>query len=92
MDKAEARALLAQVIDELRRRSRAELLALSQPECRELIGPSGHWYQVEAQSFWDDKPENNLRVLACIDDGGWRAFSPLCDDFIVAPDGSFVGE
>jgi hypothetical protein len=92
MDKAEARALLAQVVDELRHRSRSELLALFEPECRELTGPSGRWYQVEAESFWDDKAENNLRVLACIDDGGWRAGIPVCDDFIVAPDGSFVGE
>jgi hypothetical protein len=31
-------------------------------------------------------------VLASIDDGGWSAFIPLTDDFIIAPDGSFVGE
>jgi hypothetical protein len=33
-----------------------------------------------------------LRVLGSIDDGGWRALSPLCDDFVLAPDGRFVGE
>jgi hypothetical protein len=27
-----------------------------------------------------------------IDDGGWRAFLPWTDSFIIAPDGSFVGE
>jgi hypothetical protein len=30
--------------------------------------------------------------MGAIDDGGWRSFAPLADDFIVAPDGSFVGE
>jgi hypothetical protein len=31
-------------------------------------------------------------ILGSIDDGGWRALRPLCDDFILAPDGRFVGE
>jgi hypothetical protein len=31
-------------------------------------------------------------VFALIDDGGWRSFKPMGEDFIVAPDGSFVGE
>jgi hypothetical protein len=33
-----------------------------------------------------------MRVLAAIDDGGWHALVPLMASFIVAPDGSFVGE
>ncbi len=27
-----------------------------------------------------------------IDDGGLHAFAPLVDSFIMAPDGSFIGE
>jgi len=27
-----------------------------------------------------------------VDARGWRAFRPLTTDFIIAPDGSFVGE
>ena len=27
-----------------------------------------------------------------VDDGGLRAFVPLTEDFIMAPDGSFIGE
>ena len=34
----------------------------------------------------------HLRVLGSIDDGGIRAFFPLTDSFIMAPDGSFIGE
>jgi hypothetical protein len=30
-------------------------------------------------------------VVVAVDDGGLSAFKPMCDDFIVAPDGSFVG-
>jgi hypothetical protein len=31
-------------------------------------------------------------VFVQIDDGGWRAFTPMSDSFIIAPDGSFVGD
>jgi hypothetical protein len=61
--------------------------------CVEIKGPSGTPYQVEIGIVWDDKPGGDVRVLASIDDGGFRsAFSPMCDDFIMAPDGTFVGE
>jgi hypothetical protein len=48
----------------------------------------------EVQSnLWDDPREHrNLRVMVSVDDGGWRSFAPLSDDFIVAPDGTFIGE
>jgi hypothetical protein len=93
VDKNEAREILAGVISELRTRSREDLRALlGSPYTQEIAGPSGTTYQIEVQAFWDDKSELNLRVLGSIDDGGFSAFKPLTDDFIVAPDGSFVGE
>ena len=58
----------------------------------EVEAESGTWYQGGIQVFWDDKPDGAIRVMASIDDGGWRAFVPLTDDFILAPDGTFVGE
>ena len=58
-----------------------------------MSGPSGAWYQLEIQGLWDAAPQHVLRVMAAIDDGhGWRANLPLTDSFLVAPDGSFVGE
>ena len=42
--------------------------------------------------MWDRGKEGDLRVLVMIDDGGWHAHGPLVEDFIIAPDGSFVGE
>jgi hypothetical protein len=93
MDKAEARQVLAGKIAELRRWSYTDLLRFMEPEGLEVAGPSGTIYQLEVQAFWDDKRSRHLRVLASIDDGGWRAFfAPLCDDFIIALDGSFIGE
>jgi limonene-1,2-epoxide hydrolase len=65
---------------------------LGKQEVFERVGASGTGYSVELQALWDDKRLGNLRVIASIDDGGWRAFAPLSVDFIRAPDGSFVGE
>jgi hypothetical protein len=42
--------------------------------------------------YWDGEPGGNVRVIGTIDDGGARAFVPMSDDFIKAPDGSFVSE
>jgi hypothetical protein len=93
VDKLEASELLAATVDELRKRSRAELeQLLHKVEVRELRGPSGNTYQLEADASWDDRKGHNLRIFVSIDDGGWRAVFPMSQSFIVAPDGSFVGE
>ena len=94
MDKAEAKLILEQELSRYRERSYEELLSLiGQSETFERTSPSGTNYQIEMQVFFDDiKAKRDLRVLGNIDDGGWRAIAPLCADFIVAPDRSFVGE
>jgi hypothetical protein len=94
MDKAEARAILAAQLESLRSTSYHELVErlLDDPETTEATGPSGTAYQLESQAFWDGGPGGDLRVTVSIDDGGWRAFVPLTESFIVSPDGSFVGE
>lgn len=93
MDKDEARGILAGVISGLRERPYGELRGLlGEPEVREVTGQAGAAYQIETQVFWDAAPGGDLRVIASIDDGGLSAFKPLSDDFIVGPDGSFVGE
>jgi len=82
------------VVAELRREPHRTLVAryLHEPDERTVVAESGVQYQVEVQAFWDGRQPGNLRVIIAIDDGGWRAFSPLSTDFIVASDGSFVGE
>ena len=94
MDRAEALQIAETVLDRLRRRPYDRLVAelLREPEVEEIAGPSGATYYVEVEVIWDDWKKRHLRVMVAIDDGGWRAFSPLSTDFIVAPDGSFVGE
>jgi hypothetical protein len=92
---AEAKRVLDGVVAELRREPQGTLVAryLHESEERTVVAESGVQYQVEVQAFWDDpRHPGNLRVIIAIDDGGWRAFHPLSADFIVASDGSFVGE
>ena len=57
-----------------------------------MASPGGVTYQIEIEAFWDSEPGGDIRVLGSIDDGGWRAFAPLCDDFILTPAGQLIGE
>lgn len=93
MDNEEATHILAQELGRYRRETYANLQRLLKDvDDYEVVGPSGAKYQVEIQAVWDDKPNGNLRVMGGIDDGGWRAFVPLTDDFIISPSGGFIDE
>ena len=88
MDREEALSLLNAKLDEYRKLSYDQLAArVGDEEFPEEVGASGTQYQVEIQIVWDDKPNGAVRVLGSIDDGGWRAFMPLCDSVIMTPDG-----
>jgi hypothetical protein len=79
----------------------AVLRKLSYEECRgmigtvskrELRGRDGKEYQLGIEAFWDAGKNGNIRVLVTVSGGGFSDFKPWCRDFIIAPDGSFVGE
>ena len=93
MNKKEAQSILEELIEGYRELNYKELIKLIENvETFQVVGDSGTQYQLEVQAFWDDRPKGNLRVLGSIDDGGIRAFVPLSVDFILAPDGTFIGE
>ena len=93
MDNDEARGLLRQRLDLFRTRSHHELQSLiAEPEMIELVGPSGTRFCIEVLAVWDSKIGGDLRVIGSIDDGGWRAFKPLTDDFIMRRDGTLVSD
>jgi hypothetical protein len=93
MDKEEAKRILAQELAKYRRRSYADLQRLlKEVDAYEIAGLSGTNYQIEIQAVWDDQPNGNLRVIGGIDDGGWRAFVPITDDFILGPSGRLIDE
>jgi hypothetical protein len=93
MDNVEATGILREHLQLWREKSWVDLRKeLGQTHHFEVTGESGTQYQVEVEAFWDDRPEGAIRVIASIDDGGWRSFVPLTADFARAPDGTFVGE
>lgn len=93
MNKEEAAQILHAHLEEYRRRSYAELVTIiGETQIAEIHGASGTAYQIEVRVFWDGRPGGDVLVAGSIDDGGWRAFVPLIDSFLLSPDGSFVGE
>lgn len=93
MNKTEALHVLLEQLRLWRKRSWSDLRnEIGRSQRFEVTAESGTWYQGKIQAFWDDKPDGAIRVIASVDDGGWRAFVPLTADFILAPDGTFVGE
>ena len=94
MDKKEAQSLLEKALKLYRDKAYSILSSMveQEPDISEVTGESGTNYQIEVQAFWDDKPFGNVRVLGCIDEGGFRMFSPVTDDFIKSPSNEFVGE
>ena len=93
MDSAEAKAILLKESAKYRAKSYGDLKGLlGRQDTYEVSGPSGVVYQLEIQAFWDDTPNDVLRVRAAIDDKGIRAYMPMIEDFLIAPDGTFVGE
>jgi hypothetical protein len=86
-------ALIDGWLEELKKRPYDDLVSfMGHPQTKEVTGGDGKNYQLEAEVFWDGKKGGDIRVIVAGDDGGWRAFKLLTSDFIMAPDGSFVGE
>lgn len=93
MERIEASELLHDYLNSWRRRSYQELVnVVGESHQAAVKGASGTDYQVDVQVVWDGQTHGSIRVIGSIDDGGWRAFVPLTEAFILAPDGSFVGE
>ena len=94
MDKEEAKRLLQDHLQAYRRRAYQDLVTLmGETQVAEVLGASGVPYQIEVEVLWDHHPGGVIRVLAAIDDGTFRAaFSPVCDDFLLAPNETFAGE
>lgn len=96
MNQAEAVEVAETRLAELRQHGYARLVheRLDQPASEYATAPSGRRYQLEIEAVWDDPahPGRNLRVWVLVDEGGSSETRPLQCDFVVTPDGSFVGE
>jgi len=94
LNRNEALTILRERITTLRARPYSELVQyLNNATCDEVFAPGGQAYQIEVVVMWDDQTHSDLRVIASIDDGSLRwSFAPLVEDFIIRPDGTFLGE
>lgn len=93
MEKIEAKQVLSRELEKYRGRSFDELVeSIGDAIAYEAQGASGAMYQLEITVLWDSRPGGDVRVIASVDDGGWGAFVPLSGDFIMSPDGNFIGE
>jgi hypothetical protein len=93
VDPDEARRVLASALETARRRGYAALRRMAEGgevETREVAGASGARYQLELSVVWENREPGDLRLFGSIDDGGWRAFFPLTDSVVIAPDGPVV--
>jgi hypothetical protein len=95
VDKVEAQTLIDEQIASYRARSYEDLSTLvGQTIAFQKIAPSGIEYNIEVMVMWDSLPKGgNLRVMVAVDDARWPSwFLPMSNDFILAPDGGFIGE
>jgi hypothetical protein len=97
MSTEEERQVAQDRISDLRAESYDALVAthLDRSTHEDVIAPSGARYDVQVQAFWDDpgKP-GHVRVRVAIETFPMRrrAHHLTFEDFILAPDGTFVGE
>jgi len=94
MKKSSFQSLLLPIVADYRKRPYDFWLTHldAEPITFEFVADDGTECQVEISVFWDGEPDDDIRVMFAIDDGGWRAFAPVTDDFIIACDGTFAGE
>ncbi len=93
MKKEEAIRNLENKLSEFRRLNYSDLLErVGKQENFESETKTGEPYQIEVDFFFDDEKEKTLRVTAMISYSFITNFSPVTSDFIIAPNGRFIGE
>jgi hypothetical protein len=88
MNIKEARTILSEIMREYRQKNYS-YWECSMPESPLVIskaGASGVDYQIEIIIARDAPNSRVSQVMFGIDDGGWRAFVPMTDDFLVIPE------
>ena len=98
-------AILKNHLASYRRMPHHELAALIEPPLLglDVIGgttPDGTPYTIETNILWDDRTKRQIRVMADLSTGtrgcllGFiPAFSPdVADEFVLTPEGTFLGE
>jgi hypothetical protein len=93
LNRAEAQVILTSELAQLRAKPYRELAGLVEKRtARQVNGESGAEYTTEVSFYWDGEPNEDVRVIASISDGGKSAYIPLSESFIKSSNGRFVGE
>lgn len=93
MEKEEAIKILEDKLSEYRKLSYPELVGkIGEPETLEVKNKNCEDYRIEIEFFYDGHEETDLRVSGAISYSGWTDFFLVCSDFIISPNGEFVGE
>jgi hypothetical protein len=93
MDRDEARAIAEKDLEFYRARSYEQIVGrIGAQESFERVNERGEPYQIEFDFFYDDAEEKSIRVSGMVSYSFWTDFAPVTSDFIVAPDGTFIGE
>ena len=90
---SELQSLVRQTVDSLRATPYGDLCRYLKAYHLRLAGATGASYDVEVQAVWDDprRRGGDLPVMV----SGWESGQQglgTTEDFIIAPDGTFVGE
>jgi hypothetical protein len=87
MNRKEATTIVRQELMKYRRMPYAELRHLTDTRLPTLVikGASGAEYQVVIRVEWEGERGGDIRIVGLIDDGGWRVFLPIREDFITGP-------
>ena len=93
VDKDEARKIAEKDLEFYRGMSYEDISAkIGEQETFERISERGEPYQIEFDFFYDNHTSGNIRVAGIVSYSGWTDFFPVSNDFIIGPDGKFVGE
>ena len=93
MDKPEARAIAETDLEYYRAMPYEELARkIGHAESFERVSERSEPYQIEFDFFYDDHETGNIRVAGIVSYSGWTDFFPVSNDFIIAPNGEFIGE
>ena len=88
MDKTEAIEIAEKELESYRVMSYAEIAKkIGEAESFERISDRGEPYQIEFDFFYDDKLDKSIRVIGMVSHSAWTDFSPVSNDFIIAPNG-----
>ena len=92
MTRAKAEQIVERYLETYRQLGYSELvLKIGEQETFEGFS-DGEEFQVEMDFFFDDEITKNLRVTSMISYSLATDFSPVASDFIIAPNGKFIGE